>query len=132
MATKNRSHYLYRVKEYHKKSFLAFENVFLVNLMRGSQKYAWNLVPTATCRGQTKKGQKKGLPDGLDWPCYYLSGTSMRFNLLAYFCNPLINSGNALVHVQQVQKPVDLLRPHILRLLVLLKLADFEAHNYLL
>ena len=33
--------------------------------------------------------------------------------------------------VQQVQKPVDLQRRHILRLLVLLKLADFETDNYI-
>ena len=52
--------------------------------------------------GRPKKG-KKGLPDGLDWLCY-LVGTSMRFKLLAYFCNPIINSGNALVMFELQKK----------------------------
>ena len=64
----------------------------------------------------------------------------VRFQFLAYFWNPLIKSGNALALVQWVHKPVhlwDITRHYVLywqivRPLVILNPADFEAHSSLL
>ena len=64
----------------------------------------------------------------------------VRFQFLAYFWNPLIKSGNALALVQWVHKPVDIwditrhyvLYWQIVRPLVILNPADFEAHSSLL
>ena len=64
----------------------------------------------------------------------------VRFQFLAYFWNPLIKSGNALALVQWVHKPVDIwditrhyvLYWQIVRPLVILNPADFEAHSSVL
>ena len=53
-----------------KKVFWGFDNIFHVYLMRGFHKYGRNWVITVVFEGRLRQ-DKKVLPDGLNWLCYF-------------------------------------------------------------
>ena len=75
------------------KSFATFDIIFHVNLMRGLQRYARNLIFMMAFGGQTARYIKNCCcAYGLDWLCYPAGSSKdiVRIKFLAYFCNPFI------------------------------------------
>ena len=95
-------------------------------------------LPLWLVEDRPKQG-KKGLTDGLDWLCY-LAGTSMSHRKISISCiflqspHQVRECFNTGAVVAQTCRSLGhhLLHLQILRLLVLLKPADFEAQSSLL